>query len=340
VLLYKTPYTQIPSENEQGEPIDAASVHDCSRGVTAVWRVSGVVGGSESFGGKGMLEELPAGVAVAVAPGAVLAMSTHYLNATPSPIEVDSRINLYTIPEDDVSIEAGVLYFDNPIIYVPAHGASTARMRCPVSRDIAITGLQSHMHSRGKGFAAHLLGAGGVGATEIYSTDNWKEPPALELSPPLAVAAGQAIEYRCDYQSSEPHDVVQGATDGDEMCQLIGPYYPRDPRLEACEDEEGVIAATWIGDGSATCAETLTCLQGAGPVGKDGGAAAWACVQASCPGAAEAVSGVVRCRMSRGRGTCSTTCGGPGDQPTSACEECLKEACRAAADACASAECG
>jgi hypothetical protein len=91
--------------------------------------VSGVVGGSESFGGKGMLEELPAGVAVAVAPGAVLAMSTHYLNATPSPIEVDSRINLYTIPEDDVSIEAGVLYFDNPIIHVPAHGASTARNR-------------------------------------------------------------------------------------------------------------------------------------------------------------------------------------------------------------------
>jgi hypothetical protein len=232
---------------------------------------------------------------------------------------------------------AGVLYFDNPIIHVPAFGASMARMRCPISRDIEIAGLQSHMHRRGRGFAAHLLDAGGLNAIEIYSTDDWQEPPALELRPPLAVAAGQVIELGCDYHNNDPLDVVRGLTEGDEMCQLIGPYYPRNPRLEACEDADGVIAATWIGEGSATCAETLGCLKDAAPVGEDGGAEAWRCVLDSCPGAAEAVSGVVRCRLSHGRGACSAACG---SSPQAAgCEGCLKEACEAVTEACLSAEC-
>lgn len=337
VLLYRTPYTEIPLTNELGEPVDAREVHDCSAGATALWKVNGVLGGSESFGSKGLLDELPEGVAVAIEPGAVLLMSTHYLNATPAPIEVDSRINLYTIPKSQVVAEAGVLYFDNPIIRVPALGESTARMRCPVPKDISIVSLQSHMHKRGVRFAANVAGAEGTAAGELYATEAWQEPPVAEFNPPLAVAAGQRIDYRCEYQSSQPHDVVRGLTEADEMCQLIGPYYPRDRRLEACEDEDGVSAATWVGSGTATCAATSDCLQAAAPIEEDGGREAWACVLNSCAGAAEPMSELVRCRLSRGRGACSAECAEGADRDL--CEDCLGEACEEALEACASAAC-
>jgi hypothetical protein len=337
VLLYRTPYTEIPTKNELGEPVDAAALHDCSAGATAHWKVSGVLGGSESFGGAGLLDKLPEGVAVAIEPGAVLLMSTHYLNATPTAIEVDSRINLHAIPKEDVVAEAGVLYFDNPIIRVPAHGESVARMRCPISKDISIVSLQSHMHSRGVKFGAHLAGEGAAAAAEIYATDTWKEPPVAYFDAPLSVLAGQAIEYRCDYQNSEARDVIRGLTEADEMCQLIGPYYPRDMRLEACQDEDGAPAATWTGSGSATCGQTLGCLTTAAPIEEDGGKAAWACVLNSCPGAAEPVSELMRCRLSQGRGECSEECKDGGLME--ACESCLSEACEEAVDACLSAEC-
>jgi hypothetical protein len=334
-LLYKTPYSEIPTKNELGEPVDAGALHDCSAGATALWKVNGVLGGSESFGGEGLLDQLPEGIAVPIEPGAVLLMSTHYLNATPEPLEVDSRINLYAIPKEEVVAEAGVLYFDNPIIRVPAHGKSTSRMRCPVSKDISIVSLQSHMHARGVRFAAHLAGEGAAGPAEIYATDTWKEPPVVHFDTPLAIKAGQAIEYRCDYQNAADHDVIHGLTEADEMCQLIGPYYPRDMRLEACQDEHGGPAATWTGSGSATCGQTLACLMTAAPIEEDGGRTAWGCVLDSCPAAAEAVSELMHCRLTEGRGECSDECA----QGAVACESCLSGACEEAVDACLSSEC-
>ncbi len=42
---------------------------------------------------------------------------------------------------------------------------------------------------------------------------------------------------------------------------LVGSYYPADPRTANCLDETGQrLAGQWVGEGSATCAETLSCV--------------------------------------------------------------------------------
>lgn len=334
VLLYRTPYEAIPRRTELGDPIDAEAIHDCSMGATALWKVTGVLGGSESYEGRGLLEDLPEGVAIAIDPGAVIVMSTHYLNATPSPIEVDSRINLYTIPKEHVKAEAGVLYFDNPIIRVPAGGASTARVRCPISKDISIVSLQSHMHARGTAFSAMIVGVEG-GPKEIYETTSWKEPPVKDFSPALSVRAGQLIDYRCSYRGAGPLDVVRGETSDDEMCQLIGPYYPRDRHLEACEDENGESAARWVGSGTATCAQVYACLKEASPIAKDGGAEAFACVLSSRASEAKEVSALMRCRMKHDGGACKAAC--TSLTSSGACEGCLAQVCAEEVHACSAA---
>ncbi|WP_437874429.1 hypothetical protein [Sorangium sp. So ce513] len=104
-------------------------------------------------------------------------------------------------------------------------------MRCPIDEDISIVRVQSHMHRRGVGFAAHRVRADGA-MEEIYSNEAWEEVPVQVFSSPLVVKAGEALDYRCDYKNPEPRDVAQGLTTRDEMCMLIGPYFPRTARAD------------------------------------------------------------------------------------------------------------
>lgn len=46
---------------------------------------------------------------------------------------------------------------------------------------------------------------------------------------------------------------------------LIGSYYPADKRTAACLDETGTVpGGDWVGTGTATCADTMRCLQTSG----------------------------------------------------------------------------
>lgn len=334
VVLYKTAYTAIPTATERGVAIDPTQPHDCNDGAFADWRLTGIVAGSQSLDGDTFLGALPEGVALRVEPGAVLVMNTHYLNASPDPLTAEAEVRLHTIPPEAVEVEAGMLFHYNPFIRVTASGASSARMRCAAPSDIAITRLQSHMHSRGVGFEAFLdRGAGDV--EEIYATTAWEQVPARDMAPPLSVRAGDVLDYRCDYVNPEARDVVQGLTTRDEMCMLIGPYYPRDVRIEACLDDQGFPMEVYVGAGAATCAESLQCLAQARPEEEDGGSEMFGCVVESCPGAAEALSAVLRCQMTQGRGACAEACGQGGAD----CDACVQAACAAEVGACAAAGC-
>ncbi|AUX25434.1 hypothetical protein SOCEGT47_059810 [Sorangium cellulosum] len=334
VLLYATNYTEIPTETRRGVPIDAAEVHDCKDGATADWEVSGVISGSQSPEGNSLLGPLPEGVAVKVKPGTVLVMNTHYLNSSLDPMETDARINLYTIPDEEVKTEAGMLFHYNPIIRVPARGESSARMRCTTEQDIFVVRIQSHMHRRGVGYVANLVKSDDS-TQELYAHDKWEQVPSGEFDPVLEVKAGEALDYRCDYRNPEERDVVQGQTTRDEMCMLVGPYYPRSPSYENCRNGDGEFAGTWIGSGTATCAESLACLSGARSPDEDQGFDSYGCVVDSCAGAGEELSAVLQCQWSQGHGACTDACA----ESPEACGACIATACADAVTACEAAAC-
>ncbi len=335
VLLYKTPYTSIPAENRRGVPVNGAEVHDCANGAFDEWRVTGIVGGSQSRDGDSMVGELPAGVAIKVEPGTVLLMNTHYLNASSDPVEADARVNVYTLPKEQVKTEAGVLFFYNPFIRVPANGAASAQMRCPVPQDISLVRVQSHMHRRGVSFVANLSDGAGNVKEEIYTNQAWEQVPAKPFQPLLEIKAGQTLEYRCDFANPEARNVMQGLTTKDEMCMLIGPYFPRVPAFESCDDTDQAPAGTWTGSGSANGAETLACISSAKSPDEDGGSELFGCIVNSCPGVATEISEVMRCQMSNGHGACKEACSNNGGE----CGACVNMACGAAFAACQTATC-
>ncbi|WP_437333267.1 hypothetical protein [Sorangium sp. So ce394] len=332
VLLYATPYTEIPTETQRGVTLDATQVHDCSDGPQADWEVTGVVAGSQSPDGNSFLGDLPEGVALKVAPGTVLLMNTHYLNASGAPLETDARINLHTIPDEEVKVEAGMLFHYNPFISVPPHGESSARMRCTTDEDISVVRIQSHMHRRGVGYVANKVDLDGT-MTELYAHDKWEGVPSQEFSPFLEVKAGEALDYRCDFKNTEDRDIAQGLTTKDEMCMLIGPYFPRSRAYENCRSKEGFDASTWFGSGKTTCAEAFSCINSVTP-GDD--AAFYGCIVNTCEKVGPQLSETLNCQTSGAFGACDEDCRG-GDREV--CNTCILAACTPEMDACEAATC-
>jgi hypothetical protein len=257
-LLYSTPYTEIPTTKNDGTPVDTSRVFDCSEGPTNGWNITKLIGGSQNGEGDSLLR-FPPHVAIQVPANAVLLMNAHYINATDGVLEPDVYINLWTIPEAEVETEGDILFLYNPVIKVPAQGTGRARWRCPVHSDITIANVQSHMHRRGVGYEATLVSAD----QPFYVSDRWEDVFVKRFEPGMVVHAGEVFDYHCDYSNPENRVVYQGTRSTDEMCMLIGSYYPADPKTALCQDDDGNTTGEWVGNGDATCAQTWTCFQGA-----------------------------------------------------------------------------
>jgi len=333
VLLFSTPYTEIPTRDSGGHERDTRGVFPCADGAPADWEIDGVVGGAQSeevAGGQGV-----PGVALKIKGGTVLLMNTHYLNASAAPLQTDARITLHTVDPASVTQEAGVLFFYNFYIQVPPGGESEARMRCPITRDVTLLDAQSHMHARGVSYLAELR-APGSEPTTVYQSQDWQNVPIARFAPGLPLPAGSSLDYRCRYRNPDQRTVLQGLTTRDEMCMFVGVYFPRDPQLERCALDDSFytsdLAATHVGHGQASCGDSLACLAGA--PGDDQGAAYTACIDASCPAAADALWAAERCRaFSAG---CDGECQ---DRNAPACAPCIERTCAAPLAACRAAGC-
>jgi hypothetical protein len=304
VLLYLTPYTEIPTANEQGEPIDTTKVFDCSDGVIFNWKVSNLIAGSQNATGESIVD-FPSDVAMRVPPNAVLLMNVHYVNAQPEVIEPDVRINVHTIPDAQVKQEGGMLFWFNPLIRVDPMGTGLAKMSCPLPEDVTLGNAQSHMHRRGVDYeAVHIK----PDATRevIYENTAWEGVPVKEWEPGLPIAGGSRIEYFCAYQNPEARTVYQGPKSSDEMCMFISSYWPAKAEVSNCASDPADVQETqnmnavWTGQGTETCAQTLVCLQQIEGEGfYDFIHGLTDCVLASRPESSEVVSAGVRCILTK-----------------------------------------
>ena len=331
VLVFKTPYTEVPTTTLRGETVDTRGVFDCGQnGATADWDVEGVAGGAQSADGPPVVAGLPSDTAFKIDGGSLLLVNAHYLNAGDKPLQARIFINFYTIPAAQVTREAGIFFLYNPFIHVAAQSSNQAREVCPLATDVTLVNAQSHMHARGVSYVADLLDAGDSKLQEIYTTTTWQHVVSKPMDPPLTISAGQKIDFRCSYTNDETHDVNQGRTTRDEMCMFLGLYYPKDTKSEVCSmtsDWSGrYLGADWIGTGTATGLQTAACLQTAFAGGAPPPGAVSTCVVNACPGISAQTSTAVRCIVSRGHGVCATECAGS-EPDQEVCTPCVREQC-------------
>ena len=304
VLVYLTPYQELPTVDERGVPFDPALPTDCSDGPTASFRVTSLVGGSQNAKGDSMVD-FPAGVAMRVPGNAVLLVNAHYVNASAEAIEPEVRVNLHSVPESEVETEGGLLFWYDLFVRVDAHGAGRATMSCPLANAVRLGNAQSHMHARGVDYQAALLAPDGT-RTPIYDNDSWANVPVKTWADGLEVPAQSRIEFRCDYMNNGDATVWQGARSTDEMCMFLGSYWPADPTTSLCSSDSeaplqtNFLGADWVGDGQADCPETLECVQAALQAPGDPMPAGTDCVLAARPESAALASDMVRCFLKGG----------------------------------------
>lgn len=326
VLLYLTPYKSVPTKDERGRDRDTSGLMECPEGATADWQVSGVVAGAQKRDG-GTMVSYPPDTAFKVPAGAVLLMNTHYLNASTQPLETETRVNVHTIPDSQLKQEGGLLFFYNPFIHIDGHTKASARMRCDITHDIKLTNVQSHMHKRGIGYESYVVAPQTTAMTPLYSNVEWENVPVMRFDPALDIRAGSKLDYRCDYKNDEDRTVVQGTSTKDEMCMLIGSYYPRDPELEGCKN------ANWIGTGNKSCQFAMSCALAAA-AGRDE-ASFFGCVVNSCEAASPALSDALRCFFNQGGPACEAKC----KTPTADCNDCVSAACAEKFNTCTQTKC-
>ncbi len=226
-LVYRTNYDAIPAGGDE--------VHTC----TDAEQFVGITGTYYEAQTPKASRVLPAGVAHVFEPGEVLLMTAHYLNATASGYDTQVHFRLHTEDTAKVKHEAGSIFFYNPMIEVPPFSVVTVTRTCPLSQDIELALLWSHMHARGIGFTATSDDSAAVErAGDLYDSTTWSEPSPRTFpdDPPITLHANSSVTYTCTYRNTTSASFVAGQSAAtNEMCILHGMYWPRlDSTTERC----------------------------------------------------------------------------------------------------------
>jgi len=269
-LLWQASYEgELPEKDRQGDPIELGKLKPCEGGANSRFNVRGVLAGSQGSTNSTARGVLPADIALHVPARSYVVMNFHMLNASEKPLEPCMKVGIHGIDKDKVSQEAGVLFFYNGNIAVPAGGSASARMACPITQPISLKTAVSHMHARGVGYEAKWLdGDPYADETEIvemlYETTQWDAPRDTVWSEPKQLEAGDFIDYACHYENQGDREIAQGLDTTDEMCMFQGVYWPRNDAMSFCSDPKtGDDAGYQIGAGELDGKAFVSCVLGA-----------------------------------------------------------------------------
>jgi copper type II ascorbate-dependent monooxygenase-like protein len=294
----------------------------------------------------------PPGVGLRVAAGQVVLLNYHYINATANDVDASANATLTITPNGaGITASAGVLFWNDPYVAVPAGAQAHAQMRCPIRGDITVSAVVSHYHKRGVSFAAYIDPAPNqLATTPFYTSDNWEDPGVLDQIIPIA--AGSAIRYRCDYDNrAGSTDFFEGPSAlTNEMCMLAATYYPdQGEEVNSC-----FLGADMYGTGSANCLQTAACLAKCPPAppSTDVGVAYSPCTQLcmvnSCPAITTGLPPLVSCVQQNCADACGSSSDGgtsapdegePGDGGTDPCTACAAMHCPMETSACEQSTC-
>jgi hypothetical protein len=179
------------------------------------------------LGGEGAEEiALPEGAVFRVPAGQALYMNTHYFNATDSPIEGWSRLDVKFEPADESRIAVS-LFANVSLAFEATPGFSEATTACTLERDVDLVMFTNHMHEWGRAARTTILppGARTDDAPQVLKDDpvwnsEWTTNPNFErhtVAEPLRLPAGSQIETTCSWDN----DTGASLRFPDEMCVFL-----------------------------------------------------------------------------------------------------------------------
>jgi hypothetical protein len=154
----------------------------------------------------------------------------HYVNAGDKDVDLSARVNVYTMPNEQVRSGIWGTQMRNEKLNLPPKAEKTEVSRCVLDKDVDVLLLATHTHALGRDAEALLFDGTATGA-EVYRNNDWSQPKLQQFDKPLHVPAGQGFELRCHYANPNDHPVQYGFSADDEMCNLTMVFMPADPSI-------------------------------------------------------------------------------------------------------------
>jgi hypothetical protein len=179
---------------------------------------------------------LPDGVAHRVAPGELLMLQTHYVNATTQKTPATARVgvNFYNFKGTGTPMELGTLFATQQSIRVCQSNPTptfSGTCRFAMASNIKIAATNGHFHSRGRKFDVFtwdgMSTTAPPDAQRYYESLTWDDPPMMTgLS--VDVPANGGIYWTCTYQWEPPASGCDAVNARDKQmandcCYTFGP---------------------------------------------------------------------------------------------------------------------
>jgi hypothetical protein len=248
-LVFRTTLTSIPAGEDVahvcGSPGNTVAKLGSSNGISSAESATGNNGSYYEAQVPNSRRDLPPGVAHVFTPGEILIMTAHYLNTTDAVIDSKIEFRLHLMDPKEVKSEAGTFFLLDTQLNIPAHSEVTFTKSCPITKDINLGLLWSHMHARGYSFKAWTDDAAATQQLggDVYDQpgpDGWEEPhvQAYPADPPVTLHAGSKLTISCTYRNTTTRTFTFGSSaETAEMCLLHGMYWPRlDSATERCSN--------------------------------------------------------------------------------------------------------
>lgn len=180
---------------------------------------------------------LPDGVGQRFAPGELLMVQSHYVNATTqvTPDTGEAWINFEYMPKAQVVSELGTFFATNQNLRICPGETKFFEKVCRFGHAATVVAANGHFHSRGTRFSMFAWDEATGKGNMFYDNTSWDDPVMSRgLNVPVGDKGG--VLYRCEFTA--PPDACGNASDG--CCFTFGPtvetsehcnafiyYYPR-----------------------------------------------------------------------------------------------------------------
>ncbi len=270
-LIWLTTLEEQPEVDNLGEPVELGKIVECDGTVVRFDPAARPISGSQGAGNAIAKGIMPDDVAIKVPANSYVVADLHMLNVRDVPIDACMKVGFQGIPKKDVNEEAGTYFMYNPFITLPAEKKAQARLACPISKDTNLKSAVSHMHRFGVGYEATLLDgspfeSGTKKKRTLFEGSEWEAPVDEIFGKPLALEAGDWVDFTCEYDNLTDDTITEGTETVDEMCMFIGVMWPYDRSISECaRDGEGINGGAGnrgfnIGNGDMEGADFLSCV--------------------------------------------------------------------------------
>jgi hypothetical protein len=222
--------------SDQPEPEDG--VTDCW-GQAVDWSRWQLVVGAQT---QAMDWQLPEGLTVPLEPHQQLLVQVHWLNTEDVPI--DGRIDIEFQRAQRPGQHLGVLFGIQKQVAMQPHEEKVVSARCPMPADASVLAIMGHFHGLGRRYEVQVVDDQGSPPESLYRGADEQTLFFEQYDPPRAVAAGQHLEYICDYLNYRDVAIDWSAdTKTGEHCNMVAYYFPAAQPATYCITEKPEVLA-------------------------------------------------------------------------------------------------